>query len=835
MNEITIQTVAFIVAYLHHNTLCQSGSVVAMWRSFLLTFLFGATLVSTLNLKYLDPTKLQTKTSARVQKKAALDIIAKYNLPNYQYQLLDVQLEIDHMLFKDNKDTFTIETYDRTLNIKASTGLAAVWGFNYYIKKYWKSQIEWQSQRIQAPVNIIEVNETVVANDRFRYYQNVCTASYSFVWWNLDDWTKHVEWMALNGINLSLAPVAQEAAWERIYRQLGMTQDQIDRHFTGPAFLSWLRMGNVHGWGGPLPNSWHVLQKEIQENVTKTMLNLGIVPVLPAFNGHVPVSFAKLFPNSTFHRVEQWNKFGSEYCCGLFLDPSDPLFTRIGEMFLNEITNGSKQVTHIYTADPFNEVKLSEFSTTFVQETASKIFSTLTNFDKDAVWLLQNWMFVSAPILWPVKRVKAFINSVPNGRMLILDLQSEQWPQYDLYEMYFGQPFIWCMLHNFGGTLGMFGNMVTINRDVYEVRSRTNSTMIGVGLTPEGINQNYVVYDLMLESAWRKSPVQDLEAWVADYAERRYGCKDAGEAWKYLLKSVYSFNGMNRVRGKYVATRRPSFRIKPWAWYKSYDLFKALQEFILNFSTCSSDGYVIDIIDVTRQALQYRAEQLYINVVNDRYTNAFVFESSVNRFLDALLDMIRILSFSDKFALRTWETKAMMLGGNTYEEDLYVMNARNQITLWGPNGEISDYACKQWSEVFANYYYPRWKMFLSAAVKAKRAGEVFDEQATRRVVTANVEVPFVGHTPKYIGGAVYSSRLHETARELYKKWVNAPDVEDLPIIIIKSEFKGRTTVRFDDETDEPAPAPSVVMYTNSTESDELSYPSVVMYPTTPIN
>lgn len=28
---------------------------------------------------------------------------------------------------------------------------------------------------------------------------------------------------------------------------------------------------------------------------------------------------------------------------------------------------------------------------------------------------------------------------------------------------------------------------------------------------------------------------------------------------------------------------------------------------------------------------------------------------------------------------------------------LYEYNARNQITLWGPNGEIIDYANKQWS------------------------------------------------------------------------------------------------------------------------------------------
>lgn len=38
------------------------------------------------------------------------------------------------------------------------------------------------------------------------------------------------------------------------------------------------------------------------------------------------------------------------------------------------------------------------------------------------------------------------------------------------------------------------------------------STMIGTGLTPEGINQNYVIYDLMNEMAYRKKSI-DLDDW----------------------------------------------------------------------------------------------------------------------------------------------------------------------------------------------------------------------------------------------------------------------------------------------------------------------------------
>lgn len=57
--------------------------------------------------------------------------------------------------------------------------------------------------------------------------------------------------------------------------------------------------------------------------------------------------------------------------------------------------------------------------------------------------------------------------------------------------------------------------------------------MIGTGLTPEGINQNYVIYDLMSEMAWRKEPA-NLTQWFNDYSARRYGetNENAIEAWQ---------------------------------------------------------------------------------------------------------------------------------------------------------------------------------------------------------------------------------------------------------------------------------------------------------------
>lgn len=47
--------------------------------------------------------------------------------------------------------------------------------------------------------------------------------------------------------------------------------------------------------------------------------------------------------------------------------------------------------------------------------------------------------------------------------MIVLDLQSELYPQYHRLPSYYGQPFIWCMLHNYGAVTGLYGSLEQIN------------------------------------------------------------------------------------------------------------------------------------------------------------------------------------------------------------------------------------------------------------------------------------------------------------------------------------------------------------------------------------
>lgn len=48
--------------------------------------------------------------------------------------------------------------------------------------------------------------------------------------------------------------------------------------------------------------------------------------------------------------------------------------------------------------------------------------------------------------------------------MIVLDLAAEEKPVYPKLNSYFGQPFIFCMLNNYGGRMGLYGHVRNINQ-----------------------------------------------------------------------------------------------------------------------------------------------------------------------------------------------------------------------------------------------------------------------------------------------------------------------------------------------------------------------------------
>ena len=98
----------------------------------------------------------------------------------------------------------------------------------------------------------------------------------------------------------------------------------------------------------------------------------------------------------------------------------------------------------------------------YLASVSKAVHAGIKSADENAIWLMQGWLFLSP--YWTTNRTKALLTAVPKGEMLILDLASETCPQFQRFESYFGQPFIWCMLHDFGGTVGMYGAIESVNK-----------------------------------------------------------------------------------------------------------------------------------------------------------------------------------------------------------------------------------------------------------------------------------------------------------------------------------------------------------------------------------
>ncbi|XP_076644057.1 N-acetyl-alpha-glucosaminidase [Halictus rubicundus] len=654
-------------------------------------------------------------------------------------------MKVDPLVGPIGKDTFTIaQNSDKKIEITGTSGVAATWGLHYYLKHYCHAHVSWEGSQLALPTPLPDVRVNVTSNDRFRYYQNVCSFGYSSVWWKWDQWEKHIDWMALNGINLALAFNGQEAIWYYVYSVLNLNVAEINEHFTGPAFLPWFRMGNIRGFGGGLTTNWQETSIRLQHRILQRMRSLGIIPVLPAFAGHVPRSFERLFPKANMTKSGVWNQFRDKYCCPYILSPTDPLFQIVGKLFLR-VYIAEFGTDHVYNADTFNENEPETGELRYLRDIGRSVFNAMAQVDPKAIWLMQGWLFVHDRTFWTTPRVKSFVTSVPIGRMIVLDLQSEQFPQYNRFDSYYGQPFIWCMLHNFGGTLGMFGSAGIINRRVFEARKMANSTMIGTGLTPEGINQNYVIYDLMNEMAYRRESV-DLDNWFADYATRRYGAKDQNItlAWQLLGRSVYSFTGNSRVRGRYVITRRPSLKLVPWTWYNPADFIKACAIFVDAMNERKATTlYMHDLVDLVRQLLQIEADPVYVDLMSSfKRANVTAFKASAKSMLYIFDTLELILASNKDFLLGTWLRDAKSHAVNDIEEQLYEYNARNQITLWGPRGEIRDYANKQWSGMIADYYKPRWAIFLDSLDAVLTKGERLNITRINERIFNEVEKPF---------------------------------------------------------------------------------------------
>ena len=628
-----------------------------------------------------------------------------------------------------NQDVFEIEALHGRVILRGSNGVAVASALNWYATQYCHVNLSPSEKNITLPNPLPDVSPKVrkVLPFQYRYCFNFCAFSYSLPWYDWNDWERMIDWMALHGINMPLAVTGQEAIWRTVYRRLGLTENEISDFLAGPAYLPFGWMGCLDGWGGPLPATWIDSHAELQKKIVTRERGLGMRPVLQGFTGHAPKALKRIFPQAKLQNLT-WSGFPTT-----FVDPSDPLFQRIGNDFIQEQTR-QYGTDHFYASDPFIEMIPPTNDPKFLSGMSRAIYQAMATADPEAVWMMQGWIFNFGASFWRPPQGKALLGAPPENHMILLDLACEAVSFWDKTEAFYGRPWIWGIVQTYGDQTSLHGGLPQINQFLLAaLENPKRGQMKGTGFIMEGLGNNPIVWDFMGELMVEPRKL-DLDTWITDYARRRYGQSDAkaDEAWRLLLSTVYRQQGQS---GSYICAPPildEKVDIPGWfnlkITYSPKELERAWGVLLEAASKLGKiPAYQDDVVHVGRQVLANRA-----NAIHDEMIKAYrdgskeKLAEAGNRFTTLITDLDTLLATRKQFLLGPWLADAKRWATNENERRLYEWNAREIITNWSPDAGLTDYANKQWSGLLQDYYLPRWKMFLASLQDSLKTGKPFD-------------------------------------------------------------------------------------------------------------
>lgn len=637
----------------------------------------------------------------------------------------------------DSVDRFELESVGRKIVIRGNNANSMAVGLNHYLKYYCKAQYSWfEADELEMPAELPAIPEKVSESARVpeRFFLNYCTYGYTMPWWSWKEWEHFIDWMALNGINLPLAITGQEAVWYKVWSDLGLTDEEIRGYFTGPAHLPWHRMQNIDHWGGPLPKSWLDNQEALQKQIVARERELNMKPVLPGFAGHVPACITRIYPDAPLASLGDWAGFDS-ICWCKFLDPTSPLYTEIQQKFITEET-AMFGTDHIYGLDIFNEMIPPSWEPEYLSRVSRQVYESLAAADPDARWLQMTWLFWNERQYWEVdNRIEAYITSFPKERQLLLDYYCDRQPVWERTDSYYGVPYIWCYLGNFGGNSMLVGNLDTVNARIERAFEKGGDNFSGIGSTLEGFDCNPFMYEYVFEKAWTSDLHTDKGAWIEKLADQRAGKEDPNmrEAWKLLADSIYNWPStpgqcvMVHARPSMGAYRQ--YYCNPRYKYSNLDLLNVVDKLLAVDS--DSRALHFDVVNVARQMLGNYFSDLqkeYVAAYKDGdYEKLHENEAIMTEILN---DLDTLLNTESAFLVGKWIADARAIGITDEDKDYFESNARNLITTWGEeNALLNEYGSRSWAGLTKTYYAYRWKEFFKDVNAAIEANVPFDEEA----------------------------------------------------------------------------------------------------------
>lgn len=643
----------------------------------------------------------------------------------------------DRIAFREvsaERDFYEIQTRGDGILIKGNNANSLAAGLGRYLDEAGIDVSWYASQVVEAPADMPLPSETIFTEALVprRFFLNYCTFGYSMVWWQWEEWERLIDWMALHGVNLPLAITGQEAVWQHVWKKYGLTDDEIRHYFTGPAHLPWHRMCNIDGVDSPLPQGWIDGQARLQQQILQRERQLGMQPVLPAFAGHVPAALAKQYPQAHITPVSLWGGFSEKNRC-YFLSPSDSLYARIQHDFLKEQTR-LFGTDHIYGFDLFNEVDAPSWDPETLAGIARNAYESVAAVDPDALWLQMGWLFHYDRKHWTPENIKAYLQAVPQGKVVLLDYYTEHTPVWKNTKAFYGQPYIFCYLGNFGGNTRLSGPFRRESERITEALGSGGAE--GIGCTLEGFGLNRWFYEYTLSRAWDTGLSDD--AWLAGLDRRHHSPEGF---WKHMADSIYLRAAASE--GVLMSDRPTpegyySWRVAHQTPYDVTVLERAFQRLLEHGG--NSVIWRADVARIGSQVLGNRFPAL-----RDRFTAACrdgqkEEARAIGKEMLSLMDRADALCATHpELRMDRWLQAAERWAATPEEKTYYRHNAWHLVTTWGDSERLNDYANRLWSGLTSAYYKARWNLFIEQMLAGTFDQKAFDEscwELEKSIVTA---------------------------------------------------------------------------------------------------
>lgn len=658
----------------------------------------------------LDPNNVLSTEERKTQTQAALDIINRFTEGT-----MKVKLDLSLCRTQSGCDRYTYSATTDKLTIKASSAVAACRGFYDYVKSKGAGFASWSGTRFQKPADMSCSEVSLTTQFRDHQYFNVVTYGYTVPFWDEARWDKELDWMALHGIDMPLMLVGAEQIYREVFYDMGLNKEEVDAWEVGPAHLPWFRMGNVAGnsFDGPLGEEWNEKQRKLAHHLLDRMRALGMKPICPAFGGFVPQAFTKHHSGKT--ELTGWNWVPTSHR-NYRLDPGSAAFVEVGKRFIQKWEK-EYGVGKYYLSDSFNEMIIPSSTATLTQY-GDSIFKSIRegSANPDAVWVTQGWTFVYQSGQWGSSKFNALTQNIPDHRFMVLYMSPEYGPNkcWERYDGFNGKEWCYTMLPNMGGKTFWTGNFSAYANQYLTnlYRSTSKGRVTGYGLTPEGVENNEMLYELVCDAGWTPANgTIDLDAWMERYAQSRYGKhpQTVRDFLKVLRQTVYN-KYIDHPRfgwqmgGNITGTGSASLAD---AYYKGVETLFAQTEELKQQQSPLLENELIEA------AVLYacgRIENLNTRILglkkNPKEAQRLIAE------LDTLmLDMDAALARHPLYNLKHWEDQAQGMADTPETKLRNARNARRIVTVWygdhQTNEPVQDYAARIWSGLIRDFYRPR--------------------------------------------------------------------------------------------------------------------------------